>query len=192
MMALPRRTLGTQRSLARLLKILSLSASSALSAVKMSPLLRSATVLVAVCVGPLALHGQEQGVRMDFQDVELRLVLSALADAGNLNIVYGDLPAKRVTLRMSQPVPRDQVPALLRSVAASNGLKVIEEDGLLRIEAAPTAVTGTQRSDSGAGVPELQLYVYRLRHARARRPPCRPCSVGAQQDLPVHRRPTHR
>jgi len=111
---------------------------------------------------------QEQGVRMDFQDVELRLVLSALADAGNLNIVYGDLPAKRVTLRMSQPVPREQVPALLRSVAASNGLKVIEEaDGLLRIEGAPTATAAAQRADSGPAAPELQLYVYRLRHARA-------------------------
>ena len=120
----------------------------------------------AVLPWGLPLRAQQQGVRLDFQDVELRLVLAALADAGNLNLVYGDLPARRVTLRMSQPVPRDQVPALLRSVAASNGLRVIEEQGLLRIEAL-AGRAGAERPDTGPPAPELTLYVYRLRHARA-------------------------
>jgi general secretion pathway protein D len=117
-----------------------------------------------VLVMPLAAWAQEGGVRLDFQDTELRLVLAALAEAGNLNIVYGDLPQRRVTLRMSRAVPREQVPDLLRSVAASNGLRVVEEGGFLRVEA--MGAVGP-REDSVAAAAELTLYVYRLKHARA-------------------------
>ena len=121
----------------------------------------------ALLLLPAGLPAQQAaGVRLDFQDTELRLVLAALAEAGNLNIVYGDLPQRRVTLRMSREVPREQVPALLRSVAASNGLRVVEEGGFLRVEAAGP-VRG-EAGDTGPAPPaELTLYVYRLKHARA-------------------------
>ena len=56
----------------------------------------------AVLPWGLPLRAQQQGVRLDFQDVELRLVLAALADAGNLNLVYGDLPASANAARTSR------------------------------------------------------------------------------------------
>ncbi len=104
------------------------------------------------------------GVRLDFQDVDLRLVISALAAAGDLNVIYGDLPTRRVTLRMSRPVAPDEIPALLRSLAASNGLDVIEEDGLVRVESRSAAGDEVTEEPEETG---LRLFVYRLKHARA-------------------------
>jgi general secretion pathway protein D len=111
------------------------------------------------------------GIVVDFQDTELRYVISALAEAAGLNVVYGDLPSKRTTLRLRQPVPKENIPALLRSLAQSNGLVVTDEGGLLRIEAVDALGQrgGPTRSDAASqgGGQDLRLYVYRLRHARA-------------------------
>ena len=38
------------------------------------------------------------GYVMDFQDQDLRVVLSAVAEAGNLNVTFANIPTKRVTL----------------------------------------------------------------------------------------------
>ena len=106
-----------------------------------------------------------QGVLIDFQDADIRNVITALAEAAGLNVTFGELTARRVTLRVRQPVPVDSVRIVLRAIAEANGVRVIEEAGLLRFES-------TQRPDvqqaaplRQAGTP--QLYVYRLRHARA-------------------------
>ena len=118
---------------------------------------------------PAAPTVTKAGVIVDFQDAELRYVVSALAEAAGMNVVYGDLPPKRITLRLRQPVPKENVPALLRSLAQSNGLLVSEEAGLMRIENADALRGPAPRNDatSGSGAQELRLYVYRLRHARA-------------------------
>ncbi len=119
-----------------------------------------------------AVRQTEQGIMLDFQDTELRLVLTALAEAGRLNLVSGELPSRRVTLRTNQPVRREDLLALLRSLAASNGLKATEDGPFLRIEpaesreAALRAAAGAAR-DTGAA--ERRLFVYRLKHARAAR-----------------------
>lgn len=107
-----------------------------------------------------------QGVLVYFQDADIRLVISALAEAGNLNVSYGDLPAKRITLRMRQPVRREDVPALLRSLAKSNGLQIEEDAGIMRIEPVDAgAARNAATKDEPTG--DLRLFVYRLRHARA-------------------------
>jgi len=100
------------------------------------------------------------GVLVDFQNADLRIVLSALAEAGGVNIVYGELPERRVTLRLREAVPAAEVPALIRSLAADNGLRVETDGRLLRVvmmaAVAPAADTG-----------EVRLHVYRLKHVRA-------------------------
>lgn len=111
------------------------------------------------------------GVLVDFQDADLRLVISALAEAGGLNVVYSDIPPKRVTMRMGQPVARESVLPLLRSIAASNGLSLTEEGGFIRVEQAgsgqtPRAAAGAEPEGPGS---ELRLFVHRLRHVRADR-----------------------
>jgi general secretion pathway protein D len=108
-------------------------------------------------------------MQFDFQDADLRLVLSALAETGHLNLVYSELPSRHVTLRTNQPVPPEQILPLLRSLAASNGLKVTEDGSFIRIEDA--GLSG--REERGAATkdttaePEVRLFVYRLKHARA-------------------------
>ena len=107
-----------------------------------------------------------QGILIDFQDAELRNVITALAEAAGLNVTFGDLPQRRVTLRVRQPIPNDSVRALLRAVAEANGVRAIDQAGLMRFEGvqrpAEPQQTATARQP---GTP--QLYVYRLRHARS-------------------------
>lgn len=116
-----------------------------------------------------AVPQEQQGIRLDFQDVDLRLVISALAEAGNLNVVYSDLPQRSVTLRMAQSVAPDDVLALLRSLAASNGLEVIEEGPLVRVVASDASSPEAEGDDVASQEQPLRLYVHRLRHVRAPR-----------------------
>ena len=106
-----------------------------------------------------------QGVLIDFQDADIRNVITALAEAAGLNVTFGELTARRVTLRVRQPVPVDSVRIVLRAIAEANGVRVIEEAGLLRFENTQKAELQQAAPQRQAGTP--QLYVYRLRHARA-------------------------
>ncbi len=107
------------------------------------------------------------GVLVDFQDVELRLVIAALAEAGGVNVVYSELPAKRVTLRMQQPVPRESILPLLRSLAQSNGLEVKDEGDFLRLEPVESKATLGRGSDTTGAAAPTRLFVHRLKHVRA-------------------------
>ena len=107
-----------------------------------------------------------QGVLLDFQDADLRFVITALAEAGDINVVYGELPQRRVTLRMKQPVSREGLRPLLRSLAQSNGLRVTETADFLRLDSG--AGGGLPARDSARPpAPDVELVVYRLKHAKA-------------------------
>jgi len=112
-----------------------------------------------------AVRRTPQGILVDFQDVELRFVITALAEAGGLNVSYGELPSRRITLRLRQPVAPAAVGPLLRSLAQSNGLKYSEDGGIIHLEPAVDASPSAQARDSVAQ--EERLFVHRLRHARA-------------------------
>jgi general secretion pathway protein D len=107
---------------------------------------------------------------LDFQDADLRLVIAALAEAGSLNVVYGELPARRVTLRTMQPVPSQQIMALLRSLARTNGFEVVEDSGFVRIDGASVQSRREEQEPAADDqAEEVRLYVHRLNHARAER-----------------------
>lgn len=145
---------------------------------------RRALVLLALPLTVLAsaapLSGQEEagrpaaadsGVSFDFQDADLRVVLTALAEAAGVNIVYTDLPDRSVTLRTPEPVPPAEIRALLESVARANGLALETSAGVLRVyrpeEAAPDEeADGGQRTRPGAPG-QQRLFVHRLDHAEA-------------------------
>jgi general secretion pathway protein D len=141
---------------------------------------RTGALLVLLVLAARAAPAQQQpspvrttaaGVVVDFQDADLRFVITALAEAAGINVTYGDLPAKRVTLHMPQPVPKDALPGLLKSIAESNGLDVMEQDGLIHISEAAPGPAGGPAAGAPRGPPkaEVRLYVYRLKHARAAR-----------------------
>jgi general secretion pathway protein D len=128
-------------------------------------------VFLAV-VTALPVHAQDtpirvsaDGVMLDFQDADLRLVLAALAEAGGLNVLYGDLPERRITVRTNRPVPVDGILPLLRSLAAANGLLISEDGDFVRLESSETA--GPAGQQDAQQQEELRLFVYRLNHARA-------------------------
>jgi len=121
-------------------------------------------LLTALAIGPVAAAAQNPPIRrtptgivLNFQDVDLAYVISALAQAANLNVVYTDLPQKNVTLRTTTPVSPADVTALIRDLAASNGVNVVQQNGFMRL----------QGNAQGEAAPPRQLYIQRLRHARA-------------------------
>ena len=109
------------------------------------------------------------GTRIDFQDADLRAVITALAEAGGLNVTYGEIPSRRVTLHLPQGLTRADMLPLLRSVAASNGLRVVADGSLLRIEPVDARDPSGALAARAASREGVQLFVYRLKHARAPR-----------------------
>ena len=106
------------------------------------------------------------GFMVDFQDQDMRLVISALAEAGGLNVSYTNLPNLRTTLRLSNPISQAEIGDVLRSIVESNGLRMTQDGSVIRIErAAPTTTTATRPAQV---VQEPLLpFIYRLRHANA-------------------------
>ena len=142
----------------------------AIPAVALLAALAGGAAAAAAQEEPAAVVRTDSTATFDFQDTDLRLVLSALAEVGGLNIVYGELPSRTVTLRTSRPVPLDRVRSLLESVARGHGLEVREEDDVLRIVARPDtaeAVGAEGPRRPAADVADRQLFVYTLRHAQA-------------------------
>ena len=136
--------------------------------------LTTAVLLISVAAANQKLGAQDTidtrapaGILIDFQDVDLRSVITALAEAGNLNVSYGEIPTKRVTLRLRQPISKADVFALLKSFAQSHGLQVIQEEKFIRLEAeSARASPATSTKDSVQQV-DARLYVHRLKHVRA-------------------------
>lgn len=99
------------------------------------------------------------GILLNFQDVDLAYAITALAQAAGINVVYTDLPQKQVTLRTARAVSAEDVGALIRRLAEAHGVTVTEESGFVRLQG--QAVSDGQLAEA------RQLYIYRLRHARA-------------------------
>lgn len=110
------------------------------------------------------------GFVVNFDDQPLRVVFSALAEASGLNIVQTNIPLRNTTLHMGTPVSRDQMLDVIKGLAASNNINVIEGASLVRLEGpAPQATTTAQQlaAQQAAAAAQQQLYIYRLKHASA-------------------------
>lgn len=120
---------------------------------------------------PEGVRREQAGVTFDFQAADLRVVISALAEVAGLNVVFGELPSRPVTLRTSRPVPLSEVRGMLENVARANGLLVLEEGNLIRIEAvSPEAAPGVRRAAEPRRPGEEEprrLFVHQVRYARA-------------------------
>ena len=115
------------------------------------------------------------GVSLDFQDQELRVVLDALAAAGDLNVTMTNIPSQKVTLHMGRPVTREGMAELVKNVAEANGLKVVQSATIMqisgaRVDTAPVeqlrlAQMNQQLQNSQPA--QMRLFTYRLKHASA-------------------------
>ena len=115
-------------------------------------------------------------VSLDFQDQDLKVVLDALAAAGEINVSLTNIPAQKTTVHMGRPVNREGMIELLKSVAESNGLKVTETPSLIQIsgpapEPARQQPTAEQRLAQQLAqqnqAQQMHVFTYRLRHASA-------------------------
>ncbi|MEP6780925.1 MAG: secretin N-terminal domain-containing protein [Gemmatimonadaceae bacterium] len=113
------------------------------------------------------------GYVLDFQNQDLQVVLSAVAEAGNLNITFSNMPQKRVTLRTAKAMSHDDWIDVVKGLAESNGLKYSQTGDFIRIEGvAPVTVQQLQQQQQQAQAffaaqNQLRLYTYRLKHVSA-------------------------
>lgn len=113
-------------------------------------------------------------VALDFQDQDLKVVLDAIAAAGQLNVSLSNIPQQRVTVHLGQPVPREQMAEVLKGVAESHGLKVTMTPTLIQIAGTPQETTRQPTQQSLAQQlaaqnqqQQVRLFILRLRHASA-------------------------
>jgi general secretion pathway protein D len=112
-------------------------------------------------------------VTIHLVDVDLRVAVSALAPYLDRPVVFGAVPALRVTLETPRAVPRSDVVRLLTGVVESQNLELSLDStaGIYRVrphEAPPPApITTTAHGTGGKGGDAPQLYVIHLSHARA-------------------------
>jgi general secretion pathway protein D len=109
-------------------------------------------------------------VTIHLVDVDLRVAVSALAPYLDRPVVFGNVPALRVTLETPHPVPRSDIERLLRGVVESQNLEVVVDSaaGLYRVKPHdPPPPPATTSRGSGAHGDAQELYVIHLSHARA-------------------------
>jgi general secretion pathway protein D len=107
-------------------------------------------------------------------DVDLRVAVSALAPYLDRPVVFGNVPALKVTLETPRAVPRSDVVRLLTGIVESQNLELALDSsaGLYRVKPheppppPPAATTGNGHGPGGKG-DAPQLYVIHLSHARA-------------------------
>jgi type II secretory pathway component GspD/PulD (secretin) len=103
------------------------------------------------------------GFVVNFDDQPLRVVFSALAEASGLNVVQTNIPVRNTTLHMGQPVTRDKMLDVIRGIATSNNITVVEGASLVRLEGpAPNQQAAFIQQQA-----QQQLFIYRLKHASA-------------------------
>ncbi|MEO7712599.1 MAG: secretin N-terminal domain-containing protein, partial [Gemmatimonadaceae bacterium] len=139
----------------------------------MLTVLTGAPMLHAQAVAPpRSVNRTPSGVELNFQDTDLRVVISALAEIAGINLVYSNLPSRTVTLRTGGPIAAEEVRSYLESVIRANGLVMTREGSLMRVTSAPETLTPplpVERVQTGATSAEARLFVYRLKHADAER-----------------------
>lgn len=127
----------------------------------------------AVPGGPVDRSGGEAGasvteeglVNLDFEDVELAVVIDTIAKLTNRNFVYDDRVRGRVTIVSPTPVPVDQAYTVFESMLQVKGFTTVEAPGgvikVIPIRDAKETSVDTRRS-TGRVTPDTDRFVTRL------------------------------
>jgi general secretion pathway protein D len=85
------------------------------------------TLVGVLAVMPSVMRAQQpEPVRINFVNAELRDVVRSLAAVLGINVVLADVPTTRITFTTPNPVPANQVGAVLDAILESYGLVLIE------------------------------------------------------------------
>jgi general secretion pathway protein D len=132
--------------------------------------LAGAVSLAAQETVPIREHGDS--IAVQFVEADLRTVVQALAHYTAKPVLIAALPSVRVSFETPVPLARGQVLGVLRGLLESQNLDLVEDSAFYRVrphpqEPPPRPAPGPgDPSARGAGGP-VQLFVVRLRHARA-------------------------
>lgn len=114
---------------------------------------------------------QGDSVKVELRDVDLRAAIEALSPYVDRPVVFGSVTAGHVTLETSRPIPRANVLRVLRGLVESQGYEVASDSAsgtyVVRPHVAAPALTVQAAPRVPADSSTQQLYVIRLRHARA-------------------------
>jgi type II secretory pathway component GspD/PulD (secretin) len=101
----------------------------------------------------------QEGITVNFQNLDLGYVLTTLGQAAGINVVASNMPAIPVTVNNPVPLTVEQVRSLILSLAESYGVEVIRQEGALLLQ-------GPIMQDGEVLIPR-QLFIHRLRHSNA-------------------------
>jgi general secretion pathway protein D len=137
--------------------------------------IKAALVATLLAFAPLsaqdtaAVRFVNDSVTVRFVETDIRAVIQALGRYLPKPVLVGNVQPVRVSLETPAPVGRTTLIALLKGLVESQNLEFVEDSSFFRVGPKATAGSAqpsnvpTGRSDSGP----VQLFVIRLRHARA-------------------------
>jgi general secretion pathway protein D len=134
---------------------------------------RRAALGLALFLLPLGLPAQDtSGVRfahdsisVRFVETDIRAVIQAIGLYLPKPVLVGPIQAVRVTLETPGPVDRPTLLSLLRGLVQSQNLEFVEDSSFYRVGPKQQAQSQPARTPTDSG--PIQLFVIRLRHARA-------------------------
>src|SRR5437762_11412663 len=117
-----------------------------------------------------AVHVTKDSLTVRFVQADIRAVIHALGRYLPKPVLVTNIPPVPVSLETPTPVPRAAVPALLKGLVESQSLELTEDSTYFRV--APRPAEGARPSAGpltrpGQGEGPVQLFVIRLKHARA-------------------------
>ncbi len=138
-------------------------------------LTKAAVVLSCIIVTPVlaqdtsAVRHVGDSLSIRFVDADIRGVIQTLGRYLAKPVLVGAIQATRVTLETPSPVPRGAVRELLKGLVEAQSLELTEDSAFFRIAPAPPRPAPSPAAVGGgpASTPAVQLFVIRLKHARA-------------------------
>ncbi|MGH7528899.1 MAG: hypothetical protein ACREMN_00805, partial [Gemmatimonadales bacterium] len=105
-------------------------------------------------------------VTVRFVETDIRAVIQAIGQYLSKSVLVGPIQPMRVSLQTPGPVDRPTLLALLRGLVESQNLEFVEDSSFYRIGPKP-ADRPLGRPAARPDTTSVQLFVIRLRHARA-------------------------
>jgi len=135
--------------------------------------------LALLTLSPIALADAQQdslvqargdSVTVRLVDVDLRAAVQALSRYMERPVVFSGAAGSRVTLETPRPVPRRDIPRLLRGLLDSQGMELVDDSvsGIYRLRSRDAARPTQPAPMPGVGgAQSVELFVIHLRHAKA-------------------------
>ena len=114
-----------------------------------------------------AVRIRRDSVRIRFVETELIAVINAMATLLDKPLIAVGIPSVRVSFETPVPIPRSDVRTLLKGLVGSHSLSWEEDSAFYRVTPQVQEQIPQPAPQSSPGQTQLELFVHRLRHAKA-------------------------